>query len=247
MKKLILAACAVLLLSAGVDANAADMPWRAPIAKAPPPVAPNWTGLYVGGHLGAGFSTKEWEVTDPNIVLPIHFGSDAVSGFLAGAQIGVNYQVDALVFGIEADASWANLSGETCNTGQSFHCFSKVDRFGTVAGRAGIATDRALVYIRGGAAWVHDTHVMTPIVLGFDTTASGSKWGWTAGAGLEYALTRNWSAKLEYDFMDFGTSQYTFDFPLASTIVATDIKQRLQTVTFGLNYRFDWGSGGASY
>jgi outer membrane immunogenic protein len=110
MKKLILAACAVLLLSAGVDANAADMPWRAPIAKAPPPVAPNWTGLYVGGHLGAGFSTKEWEVTDPNIVLPIHFGSDAVSGFLAGAQIGVNYQVDALVFGIEADASLDLLS-----------------------------------------------------------------------------------------------------------------------------------------
>ena len=242
MRKLFLAASAILPLLTGVPAKAADMPVKTPSYRAPPPIAYSWTGIYFGGHLGAGWTTQEWRAID-FVLGTLRFGSGTASGFLGGAQIGVNYQVDAMVFGIEADFSWADLSGETCFTFLALvQCNSKADRFGTVAGRLGIAVDRALVYFKGGAAWVHDTHDLTIFQANFgqSSTVSNNKWGWTAGAGVEYALTRNWSAKLEYDFMDFGTTRLSFDFPF-NTIVTTDIKQRIQTVKFGWNYKFDWG------
>jgi outer membrane immunogenic protein len=92
---------------------------------------------------------------------------------------------------------------------------------------------------------VHDTHDLTIFRGGGVTEATGSsnKWGWMAGAGVEYALTRNWSAKLEYDFMDFGTSRFVFDTPFIGNtgIVTADVKQRIQVVKFGWNYKFDWG------
>ena len=121
------------------------------------------------------------------------------------------------MFGLrtEADVSWASYAtGETCNAvAATVQCNSKSDRFGTFAGRLGIAADRTLVYFKGGAAWTHDIHDLVLCCGVVEATVSGGKWGWTAGTGLEYALTRNWSAKLEYDFMDFGTSRFVFDVP----------------------------------
>jgi outer membrane immunogenic protein len=150
-----------------------------------------------------------------------------------------------MVFGIEADVSWAQISGEACNTLEgTIHCTSKADRLGTITGRFGIAADRTLVYFKGGAAWLHDTQVFS-ILTAMDASPSGNKWGWTAGAGIEYALTRNWSAKVEYDFMDFGTSNFVFvsAAPGGGSVTSTaNIEQRVQTVKLGLNYRFDWSS-----
>ena len=106
------------------------------------------------------------------------------------------------------------VTGETCNAvAATVQCNSKSDRFGTFAGRLGIAADSTLVYFKGGAAWTHDIHDLVLCCGVVEATVSGGKWGWTAGTGLEYALTRNWSAKLEYDFMDFGTSRFVFDVP----------------------------------
>ncbi len=148
----------------------------------------------------------------------------------------VVYSWTGLYFGGHVGTGWANNDWKPIDF-PLILCNSKADRFGTIAGRFGIAADRALVYLKGGAAWLHSTHVFTIATLGDgDFTASGTKWGWTAGAGVEYALTRNWSAKLEYDFMDFGTSRFIF-----GTVVPIDIKQNIQTVKFGLNYKFDWG------
>jgi outer membrane immunogenic protein len=242
MRTIFLAATVILPLLAGGPAQAADVAAKAPIYRPQPPVPYSWTGIYFGGHLGAGWNTNEWRGLDFQN-LAFRFGSGTASGFLGGAQIGVNYQVDAMVFGVEADFSWADLSGETCTTlGGLIQCNSNADRFGTVAGRFGIAVDRALIYSKGGAAWVHDTHDLT--VFGgalAQSTLSSSRWDWTAGAGVEYALTRNWLAKLEYDFMDFGTSREVFDFGSSSSTLTTDIKQRIQAVKFGWNYKFDWG------
>src|SRR5262249_47184109 len=141
-------------------------------------------------------------------------------------------------------------SGETCNfaLGGSFLCSSKIERFGTVTGRIGGTFDHALLYLKAGGAWVRDTPTFG-VVAGTkaEDTTSKSKWGWTGGAGVEYALTHNWSAKLEYDFLLFGTERYTFVFPTFSTIDA-DVKQRIHTVKLGFNYRFDWSRPvGSSY
>jgi outer membrane immunogenic protein len=247
MKNLVLAASAVLSLAAQGATQAADLPAKAPIYAPQPAPIYNWTGIYFGAHVGAGWITGNWNATNFTNLGPLRLGEGSGSGFLGGAQGGINYQIGAMVFGVEGDISWAQISGDTCNTISAVvHCNSQADRVATLAGRFGIAADRSLFYLKGGVAWLRSTQLLDLTLA--QATLSDSKRGWTAGAGVEYALTRNWSAKLEYDFMDFGTSQFTFDFPIASTIVATDIKQRLQTVTFGLNYRFDWGgSGGASY
>jgi outer membrane immunogenic protein len=249
MRTLVVAVTATLLLSAGDGARAADLPGKAPIYTSQPPVAYSWTGFYLGGHVGAGWATNDWIATQLlNLGGPIRLGAGGATGFLGGAQAGVNYQLDAMVFGLEADVSWAQISGGSCNTIEgTIHCTSRADRLGTIAGRFGIAADRALVYLKGGAAWLHDDQLLS--IVGPDVAVSGNKWGWTAGAGIEYALTHNWSAKLEYDFMDFGTSSLVFVLaPGTNATTTADIKQRLQTVKFGLNYKFDWpGRGVGSY
>jgi outer membrane immunogenic protein len=248
MRTIFRAATVILPLLAGGSAQAADMTAKASNYN-PPPAVYNWTGFYVGGHLGIGAANNDWRADSVGgqNAIPFRFGSGTGIGFLGGAQVGVNYQVDAIVFGLEADASWADLSGEACNAVLgNIHCNSKVDRFGTVAGRFGIAADRALFYFKGGAAWAHASHDLTVIGGGEgvqEATANSSKWGWTAGAGIEYALTRNWSTKLEYDFMDFGTTHFAFDVPglIVTQIVTTDIKQQVHALKLGLNYKFDWG------
>ena len=224
--------------------RAADLPSKAPIYASQ--VAYNWTGFYVGGHVGAGWATNDWNAPSFINLGALRLGAGSASGFLGGAQAGVNYQIDAMVFGLEADASWAQLSGEACNTFQgAIHCTSAANRFGTVTGRFGIAADRALVYLKGGAAWLHDEHTLSALGAP-DTTVSGDRWGWTGGAGIEYALTRNWSAKLEYDFMDFGTQQHVFVTAPVATLPSTiAIKEHIQTAKFGLNYKFGWASAGA--
>jgi len=239
MKSLLLAASATLTLLPGAPTQAADLPAKAPMYKAP--VAYSWTGLYVGGHVGSAWNTGEWRLA-PGLG---NVGSGTAPGFIGGAQIGVNYQIDAVVLGFESDVSWADLSGETCSLQGALNCNSKSDRLGTIAGRFGIAVDRTLVYFKSGAAWGHHTHVVT--LLGApvpEDRLSSSKWGLMAGAGIEYVVMRNWSAKLEYDFIDLGTSRFDVNFGFSPG--SADIKQRIQTVKFGLNYKFDW-SGPVSY
>src|SRR5688572_19620088 len=111
MKKFLLATAAAVAFIA--PAQAADLPVR---VVQPPAVAPwSWSGLYFGGHIGTGWTTTEWRVVDLGGFGPFSIGSGTVPGFVAGAQIGINYQLGVMVFGAEADFSWANLSGETCN------------------------------------------------------------------------------------------------------------------------------------
>jgi outer membrane immunogenic protein len=250
MRTLFFAASALLLLPAADPARAADVPAKAPVYRSQPPVAYSWTGFYLGGHVGAGWATNDWNASGfIGVPQSLRLGAGSATGFLGGVQAGLNYQVDAMVFGLESDVSWAQISGESCNTIQGgIHCTSKAERLGTITGRFGIVADRALVYLKGGATWLHDEHVLS-IIGSPDASVSGDKWGWTGGAGIEYALTQNWSAKLEYDFMDFGNQQLVFvTTPVGTTETQTttaEIKQRIQTVKFGLNYKFDWVALGA--
>ena len=138
----------------GGAALAADM--GRPVYKAPPagalPVSYDWTGFYVGGHVGYGWADKSW--TDA-------FGlgtSHTADGFLGGGQVGFNYQINQFVLGVEGDVSWANLKGDSTQVfglaapvTQGFN--SEVDWTATLTGRLGFAFDRWLVYGKGGAAW----------------------------------------------------------------------------------------------
>jgi outer membrane immunogenic protein len=242
-KKLLLASTVLAGMAAAGIAQAADL---APVYKAPPPpvVAPAmWTGFYIGAHVGGGWGTKEWSEPffsgKPSVNLP----SFNVNGPLAGGQIGYNWQSGWVVFGVEADASWADIKGKT-GIG-SANLSSKVDSLGTIVGRIGGTVDHALLYVLGGAAWVHDKHTIAATsFLDCDSVCSVSsskfRWGWTLGGGVEYAFTPQWSGKIQYNYMDFGTKRATFC--VDGDCEGLDITQRMHTVKVGLNYHFNWAA-----
>ncbi len=246
MNTLCLASITAVAIMGCAAASAADLPRKAPAYAPPPPPAPfNWTGFYVGGHLGGDWGTKEWSnEVDPTGSSPGFLGSGTVNGFLGGLQAGYNYQINWVVLGIEGDFSWTDASKTYSCFGGFETCSSKAEWFSSLTGRIGGAVDRALFYLKGGVAWVHEKHSDScpdcSATGGLNVwDASETRTGWTLGGGVEYAFTRNWSAKVEYDYMDFGTKTVAFTSPFVPENV--DIQQRVHAVKAGVNYKFDWG------
>jgi outer membrane immunogenic protein len=232
--ELIVIACIAAVASA---ANAADLPVKAPPRQA---VAPfSWTGVYVGGHAGYGWADKDW--VDP-AGPPFNAGSHTATGWLAGFQAGANYQFTNWVIGVEGQYSWARFRGDHISLVDPADTLStKVRRIATFAGRFGYAFDRTLIYAKGGGAWTHDDH--TKIDLGvLEGIGHANRSGWMAGAGVEYAFNGPWSAKLEYNYMDFGTRRVTLFDPAGGPPDFFDIRQRIHTIAAGVNYRF-WTGG----
>ncbi len=231
-----------LALAAGTVAcvccvQAADLPVPPMAPAAPVAYAPqiyNWTGIYVGGHIGGGYSNSTW--TDPiNAAVNDDFNS---WGFLGGAQVGVNAQFNRLVIGLEGDFSWTSIKnsgtdsiGDTLNT--------SVQWTSTVTGRVGAAFDRLLVYGKGGLALAQDQSSLTDLG-GNTSTDTILRTGWTVGAGLEYALDDNWSAKIEYDYLGFGPQSMNFNTPMLGPVTSSTSLD-VQEVKAGLNFRFGGG------
>jgi outer membrane immunogenic protein len=240
MKRLAIALLAVTGLSVGFGqiASAADLPVKAPVYKAPPPVAYNWTGCYIGANAGYGWANKDW--TDSSTPE----GSNTSTGGLVGGQIGCDYQFASnWVVGIQGMYDWANLNGgHSLTDNLRFTDSSKVSSLATLTGRIGyLAQPETLLYIKGGAAWVRDTFTEDATLCnGCPGVAKVTRSGWDVGGGLEYLLQRNWSIFVEYNYMDFGRRIETLVFTNGAT-ETYQIKQNVQTVLVGLNYRLDFG------
>jgi outer membrane immunogenic protein len=266
MRRLCIAGVATVAALLAGSANAADLGVR-PTYKAPPVVAPvpfTWTGFYIGAHIGGGWGDKILttcdNATDSNCsgTVPPGFVSanGTVAGILGGGQIGFNFQfLPNWVAGIEADVSAADIKGGySCfatqdalvNLDFADTCSSRADVLGTIVGRVGLTVGPAWVYVLGGGAWVHDQHVddffagQSQCPCHF--TATETRWGWTVGAGIEYAIYGNWSAKLQYNFMDFGDRKLTLVDQFGDE-ESENYRQRVHTVKFGINYRFGFGKG----
>ena len=246
---------ALVALAVAGPAVAADMPAKAPVYKATPTVgmaAYNWTGFYVGGHAGWGWSDEDWFIplTPINIAAgcpgcPVSAGSQTANDWLAGGQVGINYQVGSWVWGVEAQASWTRLEGS--HGVPPFPVFtdhSKTDFLGTVAARFGAAWDRTLLYVKGGGAWAHDRFWQSTATIPIVNSVTDTRWGWMAGVGVEFAFLDNWSVKVEYDYLDFGTRRETLAATCTGCSFEYDITQTIQLVKVGINYRFgDFGKG----
>jgi opacity protein-like surface antigen len=215
------------------------------IDKAPPaPAAYHWTGLYIGGHFGAGWEATHWTFTDDGGT-----ASPRLAGLLGGGQIGYNYQVAKWVFGVEGDGSWTNARGAApCPTGFFYNCEISASWMSTATARIGyVPWDRLLVYAKGGAAIAQD-HAESwcntgsqPTIPGVGLTGcpsqgdSRTKAGWTAGWGSEFGLTQNVSVRSEIMYFDLGTDRYDI------TGISTDIRRNGVVSTIGLNFRFgEW-------
>jgi len=213
------------------SAQAADLPpMRAPAPMTPVAYAPavyNWTGFYIGGNIGGGFANSSW--SDPFTGANNTFSK---GGFIGGGQIGYNQQYNWLVFGVEGDFDWTGLSGSgTDSIGDAIS--TKTEWTSTATGRIGAAFDRLLVYGKGGVAFAHDHS--TVALIGSTASESLTRTGWTAGAGLEYAIDRNWSAKLEYDYLGFGSEALSLP---TAPVYASNASLNVQEVKVGINYKF---------
>jgi opacity protein-like surface antigen len=243
------ASSAVGALMCAFPALAADLPVK---AMSLPQSVYNWTGFYVGGHVGYGKGMKDWFTS------PFDY---QVQGFLGGGQVGYNQQVGNLVFGIEADASWGNIKGNqslvvggpVIGATQTAAASTTIDGLATLTGRLGLAQDRWLVYVKGGAAWAHERHdlavslnVVGPPAATAALTANGSedRLGYVFGIGSEWAFWGNWSFKSEYNYVHLGNRKVGFTgiqtapgitLPFANDF---DIQQSLHLAKFGVNYRF---------
>ncbi len=204
-------------------AAAADLPPRpapAPYYKAPVAIPVyNWTGFYIGINGGGGFGRSQWDST----------GSFDISGGLVGGTVGYNYQFGQGVVGIEGDIDWADINGTT-NTFCAFGCKTSDHWLSTVRGRLGYAADRFMPFVTGGAAF-GDIRASTPGFAGGNNTNAG----WTVGAGLEFAIAGNWTAKAEYLYVDLGK----FNCGISCGALVTDnVSFTTNIVRAGVNYRF---------
>jgi outer membrane immunogenic protein len=230
MKKFLLSAAACIAFAA--PAFAADIPARtytkAPVYTAPQ-VVYNWTGFYIGGHIGGAFpGSSSLESSDGR--------------FLGGAQGGFDYQfAPNWVIGAEAQYSW--LTGNSGN-GVLFPGGALVtannDQLGSVTGRLGYTWGPALLYAKGGYAWRGNDNIGvsvggTPVAF---TTVGNRRDGYTVGAGLEYMFAPNWSVKGEYQYYNFGSTTVTAG---PAPIVGNSFRDDEHTVKLGVNYRFGWG------
>ena len=225
MKRVLLVTTGFGLLAATATAIAADLPYRNQMAVKAPAYVPvfTWTGFYIGVNGGGAFGTSTYNFGG------LGSASFNTSGGLAGGTIGFNYQTGALVWGVEGDGDWSGISGSSTCLGGLSTCQTKNDWLATARGRLGYAFDRVLPYVTGGAAF-GDIKAGVP-ALTIDTANTG----WTVGGGVEYAFLPNWTAKIEYLYVNLGN----VDCGLAcANIVPTKVDFTTNVVRVGLNYKF---------
>jgi outer membrane immunogenic protein len=237
--------CGAFVLTIGGQALAADLnPSPRPPAVYVPPAPPwTWTGFYFGGNLGAGWSNGSISDTVGNTFTP-----NSSVNFLGGGQVGYNYQFvgSGVVVGAEADFDWAGNHNNTSNAAGGVTVSTNDRWLTTLTGRLGYAWNTLLVYGKGGGAWVGSSDpTITNVTTGASITpsTSNSNFGWTLGAGVEWAFWHNWSARLEYDFIGLNSQTFTIPAPGFAGLPAGDQftgqNRNFQMVNVGVNYKFN--------
>jgi outer membrane immunogenic protein len=231
MKRLTILAAAAIALGAAAPAAAADLPART-YSKAPAimEAAYDWSGFYAGINGGWGTGTVNWSLDDGTG----DEGSHNPSGGTFGGQLGYRWQMASWVFGLEAQGNWADFNGSNVSlaipntTNQT-----RVNAFGLFTGQIGYAWDRALFYVKGGAAVTDNryTSITTGPGGGIDSIGE-SRWGAALGVGFEYAVMPNLSLGFEYDHLFMGTNDINDGF------ITDNIKQDVDLFLVRLNYRF---------
>jgi outer membrane immunogenic protein len=256
MRCVVIVGAGLLSIAGSVGAaSAADLP-ATTYARAPTIVDPatNWTGFYLGIEGGYDWGRSQLYFSDPAVPASMGralTGGIKANGGLVGGTFGYNHQFsNNVVVGFETDGSWTDSKGtanyvapfsptETAEASQSW--------LYTVRGRLGYARDRWLVFGTGGVAFTDESMQLCSPAIGCGEQSKIAA-GWTAGGGVEYAFTGNWSAKLEYLHNDFGSQSFarTLDtgggfFHAQNVTLTNDI------VRAGVNYRFGWDGQTTKY
>jgi opacity protein-like surface antigen len=253
-KVVIAGICGAAILATSMAARGADLGLRGVPPELAVAAPANWSGLHIGTHTGAATGATEF----PDVPGLASIFGDRVRtiGSIGGVQVGYDHQFNSIVLGIEADVSAAGLDGtNTCfafsGNFSSANCRARIDALGSVTGRLGWAAGgdgRTLLYLRGGAAWAHDkiditindSFVFPPVIAG----TSVVRWGWTLGAGVEYALSPAWSAKLEYGYYCLGHANVATPYTLNGAAFFDATAQNVHLIKLGMNYKLTgWPAG----
>ena len=248
IRKLALALAVAAPALSGGAALAADL---SPSYVAPPPPAYTWTGLYAGLNGAYG-----WGSSGATLVGPITGGGVSVTsltGAVVGGTIGYNWQTNSkLVLGVEGDIDAGKIGGSSflplIPTAAGTTATMNLDWVATLRARIGWSTNSfggpTLWYITGGGAWAGASrYVQNFYNPGLHT--SGSYFGWTVGAGVEHAIDKHWSVKLEYLYTDLGSSNHVGGYgggppppALPTSIETTRVSATASLLRFGINYKF---------
>ncbi|MBR0964435.1 porin family protein [Bradyrhizobium diazoefficiens] len=243
-----IASLAIVLTGAASAALGADLSVKAPYAA---PVSTfSWSGFYAGLHAGYGWGKNDWAggvVGDPTTtVSPL---SPKTKGVLGGVQAGANYQTGNWVVGVEWEfdltARRANADGNVAQAGAlvlNTTATSSIEWLTQFTGRAGFAVDHTLLYLKAGiaAGEAKDGIVFGApgVPVAFDAgTKSNLLVGWIGGAGVEHYFAPNWSAKVEYNYVDLGSTTESYSVPV-NTVFRETVSHKLQIVKVGANYKF---------
>ena len=258
MRRLLtLTALAITMVNLTSIGQADDLSGRL-YRTSPIPAGYNWSGFYVGGNVGYGIAhdpTSDVFVTPPAAPFLGEAFTLSPLGIIGGAQIGYNWQIGHWLLGAEADGQWSGQHNSACiflcsipptiaAVGYVTQTYSQdISSFGTFRGRFGYAQDGWLLYMTGGAAVARSSTTFTyssPAVptasLGYTFNHTTS--GWTIGGGMEAALLGNWTAKVEYLYMDFGTVTDVTPALIPGSGLVNTIHLQDHIVRVGLNYRF---------
>jgi high affinity Mn2+ porin len=233
-------AATALVLAAGDNVRAADMPVKA-LPESPLPASYDWTGFYIGIHFGVAAGNSAWTATQPEAP-NVYNGAGSQFG---GLSVGYNFRLPAnFIGGFVADFSGPAAVSPTQNfaspTVGSGTYGDTLEMFGSVRARVGRDVNHWLYYVTGGLAWTYDQFTRTQIAPGPVGPPAGTaessflgRIGWTAGFGVEVPVTAGWTAKAEYLYSHFGDTSVSF--PLGAQTFSSDMS--LHQFRVGLNYR----------
>jgi len=244
-----------LTVGAASAALAADLPIPGPVPPPAyqPPLPYNWTGFYIGGNLGVGFTQGSFSDSLGN---SLALAPTTSGQFLGGGQVGLNYEFNnGVVIGAEADFDWLtnpnNSSGPLLLanppgvlTGSSATVTTNNRWVTTLTGRLGYAFDRVLFYGKGGAAWVGSNNPTLAIDgAPVASSTSNGNWGWTGGVGVEWGFWGNWSTRIEYNFVGLSNQTLTLPTSVGGLPAGDQFSgngRTIQMVNAGIDYKFGW-------
>lgn len=220
-------ALGLLAATAVSSAMAADLIVEEDVAEVAMAAAYDWNGGYVGAFGGYGWGDTTWDGIGLGQV-PFD-----LTGWIAGVDVGANFQTGSFVLGVEGDVAWTNMGGSAGCPPGLFECSTDINWLATLRARAGFAADAVLVYATAGVAAADVTSDSPPFTpdLAFDSTY----FGWTAGAGVEVGVSEQVSLKAEYLYTDLGSQTDTDDI---LDIGDVEVPIAFHSVRVGANFHF---------
>jgi len=219
----------------------------APAQSAGAPVGNDWCGFSAGVHGGGAWGSSSWTDLGAGYV-----GSHSPSGALGGLQVGFDQQVGTWVWGLRADASASGISGSHLDViftdgAAPEYDRGKIDYTGTITARLGYTFGPALVSVRAGAVWAHARYSLEGYYApGLEfALGNATRWGWTAGIGVDYGFAGRWAAFFEYDYLGLGTYRanlscitvHACSF-LGTGTISIDVRENFNVLKAGVGYRF---------